>query len=105
MQARVFEEASKNPNNTTRPGGAFVVDGRWVDANGMPLSSSDVKDHVEAKQAEGASAADLKAYEEDKPTIMNEPTGATPAEVQQAINAEMTKAQAKAEAKADKDEA
>lgn len=99
MQAKVFEEAAKNPNNTTRPGGAFIVDGRWVDADGRPLKESDIKAHVEAKEGKSASAEDIKAFEEDVPTLLNEPGRPTIAAANREILADMTQAQEKADAK------
>src|SRR4030095_15862957 len=61
MQAQVFDHAEKNKTQETVSGGAYVVDGQWVDANGNPLKEAPKSSRVDV-EAETASDEDIKAH-------------------------------------------
>lgn len=74
MQAKVYADAEKIKTQETRPGGAFLVEGQWVDANGRPLRDQDVKDFQAPKDVEvkTASEEDQKNWDANQPTATNE---------------------------------
>jgi hypothetical protein len=75
MQAQVFADAEKIRSKETRPGGAFVVDGQWVDAEGRPLKEDAIpKEMRDTGDVEVKSASDdeIEAHKANQPTISNE---------------------------------
>lgn len=74
LQAKVFADADKIRTQETRPGGAFLVEGQWVDANGRPLKDSDIADLEKPKGVEVKTASDeeIERYDKTTPSLSNE---------------------------------
>lgn len=75
MQAKVFEEADKIKSQETIPGGAFVVEGQWVDGNGKPLSDdklSKLKAGSGTTEAKAATKEEIERWEKTTPSLLNE---------------------------------